>query len=356
MQRLNELPEGGQTRMDELDVKILRSLISEMAVSPSSPSVRLSLRGIAARIGADDMTVAYRYRKMQEAGYMSIWSLLINPAFLGLKVTEIVADVDKESRKQEVVERLKSEDFVTGLVNFFGKAIGAYVIHRDDASFASAMERIKGITSAGGITRYSMFMPPSLTKKLTANDLGIIRLLSRDARAPASVVAGELGLSTKTVRKRIDRLRRENTILPLPVLNLASIPGIIPAYLSYSYGGNGAKSSVDSAVISRFDQEYIMGNFSDQDHGSIIIGALSMSEIPKILEWAESQSGISSARVDIATETFMFPEKLLRIMEKRNGDLRPLEAGIHYSQLRSGTAFQKTGTVHPDIREGEHPD
>ena len=41
--------------MDELDVKILRSLISERAVSSSNPSVKLSLRAIATRLGADDM-------------------------------------------------------------------------------------------------------------------------------------------------------------------------------------------------------------------------------------------------------------------------------------------------------------
>ena len=46
--------------MDELDVKILRALISESRASPSSAEVRLSLRAIAARIRADDMTVNYR--------------------------------------------------------------------------------------------------------------------------------------------------------------------------------------------------------------------------------------------------------------------------------------------------------
>ena len=41
--------------MDELDLKILRSLISERVVSPSNPSVKLSLRAIAAHLGASTM-------------------------------------------------------------------------------------------------------------------------------------------------------------------------------------------------------------------------------------------------------------------------------------------------------------
>ena len=71
------------TSMDELDVKILRSLISERAVSPSDTSVKLSLRGIATHLGADDMTVRYRYKRLQELDCLSIWSLLVNPSFFG---------------------------------------------------------------------------------------------------------------------------------------------------------------------------------------------------------------------------------------------------------------------------------
>ena len=77
--------------MDELDLKILRSLISERAVSPTNPSVKLSLRAIAARLGADDMTVSYRYKKLLDSGCMSAWSLLVNPAFF--RITRLNATI-----------------------------------------------------------------------------------------------------------------------------------------------------------------------------------------------------------------------------------------------------------------------
>ena len=91
--------------MDELDLKILRSLISERAVSPSNASVNLSLRGIAARLGADDMTVRYRYKRLQESGCMSVWSLLVNPTFFGYKVTDLMVDVQPESGKPDMIRK-----------------------------------------------------------------------------------------------------------------------------------------------------------------------------------------------------------------------------------------------------------
>jgi DNA-binding Lrp family transcriptional regulator len=304
--------------MDELDVKILRSLISERAISPSDSNVKLSLRGIAARLGADDMTVRNRYKKLEESGVMSIWSLLVNPAFYNYRVAELMLDVQPESAKPDMIRKLKLVHEITGLVNFYGRAISFYVIYNGDESRARTIELISRITNAEKITQSRMPMPPSLTKNLTAIDVAIIRSLSKNARKPTVLVAKELGLSTKTVTKRVDRLRRENTILPLPILNIASIPGIIPIYLTYVYNNSEVKTSVDREIISHFDAGYIMGNFADLEIGNVVIGAPSMAEVPKALEWANSQPGIASARVDIATETFMFPEKLMELLELRH--------------------------------------
>jgi DNA-binding Lrp family transcriptional regulator len=306
---------GNPNNMDDLDVKILRSLISERDVSPTSASVKLSLRGIAAHLGADDMTVRYRYNRLQELGYMSIWSLLVNPAFFGYRVAEVMVDVQPESAKPDMIRKLKLVHEITGLVNFYGRAISLYVIYNGEESRSRTIELISRITNAEKILQFRMPMPQSLTKNLTETDVRIIRALSKDARKSTILVAKELGLSSKTVRKRVERLRNENTILPLPILNLASIPGIVPIYLSYIYTKNELKTSVDREVISHFDTSYIMTSFADPAGGNIVIGAPTMAEVPKILAWAKSQPGIASSRVDIATETFMFPEKLIELLE-----------------------------------------
>jgi DNA-binding Lrp family transcriptional regulator len=302
--------------MDELDVKILRSLISERAVSPSKESVKLSLRGIAARVGADDTTVNYRYKKLVEAGCMSIWSLLVNPAFLGYKVTDVMVDVQPEAAKLDMIRKLKLVHEITGMVNFYGNALSLYVIYKRDESKSRTIELISRITNAENISQSRMPMPPSLTKNLSEADHAIIRALSKDARKSTVLFAKQVGFSTKTVRKRVDKLRRENTILPLPILNIASIPGIIPAYLSYVYTKNEVKTSVDHDVVSQFDDRYIMGNFADPVVGQVVIGAPTMADVPRVLEWAKSQPGIANARINIATETFMFPEKIIELLER----------------------------------------
>jgi DNA-binding Lrp family transcriptional regulator len=303
--------------VDELDMKILRCLISERAVSPSNPSLKSSFRAISARLGADDMTVSYRYKRLQESGCMPVWSLLVNPAFFGYRVTDLMVDVQPESGKPDMVRKLKLVHEITGMVNFYGTGLRVFMIYNGEESRSRTIELISRITNAERITPSRMPLPGSETKTLTETDIAIIRSLSADARKSSVFVAKELGLSAKTVRKRIDRLRRENTIFPFPILDIASIAGLIPVYLSYVYSNREAKTCVDREVISHFDKWFITGNFADPDNGGVVLSASSVADIPKVLEWAKSQTGIASTRVDIPTEAMMFPEKLIELLEAK---------------------------------------
>jgi DNA-binding Lrp family transcriptional regulator len=312
---------AGTKIMDELDVKILRALISEREVAPSSPKVKSSLRALAARLEADDMTVAYRYKKLQESGCMSVWSLLLNPAFFGYRVMEVMVDVQPESAKADMIRKLKLVNEITGIVDFYGRGLRLFVIYNGEESRSRTIELISRITNAEKITQSRTPLPRSGTKRLTETDLAIIRSLSKDARKSAVIIAKELKLSAKTVRNRIDKLRKENTIFPFPILSVENVPGLIPVYLSYVYTSNDAKASVDRTVLLHFDSSYLTGSFPDPEIGGVMLGASSMAEVRKFTEWAKSQKGIAGARVDIATATFMFPEKLIELAELRSREL-----------------------------------
>ena len=299
--------------MDELDVKIFRTLISESMPSPSASQLRLSLRAIAARLGADDMTVSYRYKRLQKAGAFAYWQLIVNPTFFGYGILDLTVDVQPESAKADMIRKLKLVDGVVMILNFYGKALKMMVMYSGAESRSRAVELVSRITNAERVVQARMLFPHSRTERLTDTDVAIISSLSADARRPSTSIARELGLSTKTVRKRIDRLRRENTIFTFPSLNIYGIPGLIPIYLSYTYCAD-AKGSVDRAVLSRFESNYLWVGFSDPDSGFVMLNASTMSDLPKFLEWAESQPGVASARIDLPIEQLSFPEKNIELL------------------------------------------
>jgi len=303
--------------VDELEVKIFRALMSERTVSGSNTQFRSTLRTIASRLGGDDTTVRNRYRRLQESGAMSGWKLMVNPTFFGCRIGNIMVDVDQESVKSDMIRKLKLVDSVVMLMNFYGKALGIMVIYNSDESYSRTVELISRITNAERMTKSRMALPRSETEHLRETDVAIIRALSNDARKPYVLIAKELGLSTKTVRKRVDRLRKENTIFTLPSLNIGRVRGLIPVSLSYAYSNKGAKGSVDRAILSHFEANYLWGGFSDPNNGFVMLSAPTMADIQGFLEWAKSQTGIASARVDIPLEQFSFPEKLIERIEER---------------------------------------
>jgi len=132
-------------------------------------------------------------------------------------------------------------------------------------------------------------------------------------------VAKGLGLSTRTVRNHVEKLRRENTIHALPTLNMGGIPGLIPVHLSYSYSGSEPKGMVDSSILSHFETRYLSVMFSDPDRGYIWLVASTMNDVQDYLEWAKSQPGIASARTDILVRWLTFPDKLLELLNLKDG-------------------------------------
>ena len=299
--------------------------MSESTIAGSSAQFRSTLKTIASRLGEDDSTVWNRYRKLQESGAMSGWQLMINPTFFACRMGDIMVDVQPESAKADMIRKLKLVESVMMLMNFYGKAMKIFVIYDSDESYSRSVQLISRITNGEMVTRARMGLPRSETEHLTETDLSIIRALSEDARKSYVLVARELGLSTKTVKKRVDRLRKENTIFALPSLNVGRARGLIPVLLSYTYSSSGAKGPVDRAITSHFEGSYLWAGFSDPNSGFVMLSAPSMADVQGFLEWARLQPGIASARVDIPTEQFSFPEKLierLRGLDGRGGSLQ----------------------------------
>lgn len=303
--------------MDELDIKILRAIISESAVAPTNIQVRSSLRMIARSIGVDDMTAAKRFKKLQSAGCMDEWQLSANPSLLGYKMLDVTLEVGEEYAKPDMIRKLGLIHGVLVIINFLGKAMKISLLYNSEESRSRTIELVSRITGAELVRISKMALPASETEKLTETDEAIIHALSKDARKSTAVVAREAGVSSKTVRNRLDKLRKEKTILMFPNLNMTNIEGFIPAVLSYTYTRPEVKSEVDSSFLAHFESNYLWGGFWDIEHGTVVLSAPTMADVPRFVEWTKAQIGVATARVDIPLQLFSFPEKLGELLRTR---------------------------------------
>jgi DNA-binding transcriptional ArsR family regulator len=73
---------------------------------------------------------------------------------------------------------------------------------------------------------YDLLVPP-VRREPTRLDWRILRALRDDATRGAAEIAQKEGLSARTVKRHLDRLEAEGSILAAPVLDLAKAPGLI---------------------------------------------------------------------------------------------------------------------------------
>ena len=307
--------------MDELDVKILRSLISESVIAPSNIQLTSSLREIARKLNSDDMTIWKRFKKLQDAGYMSVWRLVVNPTMFGYMALDVRVEVQPESAKAEMIRKLGLVDGVIRIAEFYGPGLQILLLYNSEESRSRTIELISRITNTEKMRQFRHSLPMSLTKRLTETDMAIIHALTMDARKPYVTVAKELGFSSRTVKSRIDKLRSERTLFAVPELKMGDIPGLIPVVIYYSYVEGGVKDSVDRAMVSHFDASYLWGMFSVPDQAYIVLSLSSMAEVQRSLNWTMEQPGVAVAQLDILVAVTGFPEKLGELVTSRVPDI-----------------------------------
>jgi DNA-binding Lrp family transcriptional regulator len=288
--------------MDELDVRIFRELITDKMSAPFSNQIKTSLREIARRLQIDDVTVRNRFKRFQEKGFLSGWRLIPNPGLFGYKMTMLHVETMPKSPKDDMIKKLKLVHGVVAILNFHGDSLGIILFSRGDQSLVQTIELVSRITNAENIIRVRAPFPQCEANRLTETDWAIIRNMEKDALKSHVTVAKELGFTTRTVRRRLQKLERERALMIPPKVNIAATDGMISVILFYSYMDSEAKKSVDQAMLSRFEGNYLWARLADPEVAYLVLVIPSMVLVKQILDWAKELPGVARARVEITIE------------------------------------------------------
>ncbi len=312
--------------LDGLDVRIARELFSGQALSPVSWNVRTSLCVLARRLGVDEGTVRNRVRAYHESGFIGGWRTVLNPTLFGGGEIAVWMDVGDGASKDEVLEEARLLPGAMLINCLHGKGACVILRYHDETEVKREVDLLLRIARAEWRVVGRVPFPPCALR-LNASDWAILRCMQNDPRKPAAIVAREVDLSTRTVRRRVQRLMDGQAAFALPGLKPSTLRGMLMCGLFVTYPGD-RKVAGDARVGAGLDDAlghvfhmlpYAPGGLFPCLYNLFLPN---LARFREILRWARDLPGVAECRPvlveDIETRFEVFDADLEDRVERRS--------------------------------------
>ena len=316
--------------LDRLDLGILKTLLVNNGVPPpGNPVLKKSFRSMARELGVDQATIRKRIKKFQERRILKGWYLGMNPGLTGQDVFYCWFALENESEKEGVTERLLSLPDLERVCNYLGPTIKMVLICDKGVDIDGVRNQLSRLAGSRAIMRSHSFLevPPL---NLGETDLRIIGSLRSDPWRPYRIVAKELGLSPRTVKRRVERLSEEGRIYMLPVIDLKALQGAIPVDLIVEYASGESRASVNELITVHVKEELMFsGNFGPVGYFSLMVP--NVARVEQIVGWVRRQAGVRHAQADVLQDVILNKSHFQKRHLKETYSSNPLEAGLSRS-------------------------
>jgi len=191
--------------MDDKDLEILKLLLF---------NGRSSYESIAKKIDLTPYLIKKRINNLVDLGVIQKFTTNINFLLFESSVCYSLAEIRPGTDQQELIERIGQLDAVSGGAISLQNKMQIIHIYSDDYAFKKNLEDLMQFDEIINIENFILLIPPSLSfknERLTKTDWKIVNSIKDNCRKTDVEIANELGISTKTVKRRIKYLT-ENSI------------------------------------------------------------------------------------------------------------------------------------------------
>ena len=303
--------------LDEKDLKIIRIL---------SKDCRESFMSIGSAIGMTSKSVKARVDRMVSTGVIEKFVLKVNPVALGygigcmLIVREHTANIDDIMNRLNLVGDVSIHSKCMGGISTFCLAIkegheDKLRLLLDSLKPASVRIMFTSKLSLSGTPSSNM----SKKYELTETDLRIVKCLLANPRMEMNEIARETSISSRTVNRRLTRLKDDDMLKFFILCNPIHTVG----YIQFALVVNTLDRSYYRRIVERiYEQlgENILFQLPVTDPDNVITLLLFGENIfaaDGILKRVESFDGVKRAELFVLTNTTSYDEWILREIDKK---------------------------------------
>ena len=274
-------------KTDNLDLKILSSLLN---------NCRESDRQIGQKIGLSGVAVKSRINKMLKSKLIEKFTLKIEPHLLGYNVIYLV------TTGQDVNEIVKQVKLV-GEPFFVVPCVGGYsacgIVVKGEVEQKIAI--IKNLLKQVRILNIFEAEDAGIESNLTKTDLDVIEQLLKNPQEQIDVVAKNAKISSKTVTRSIEKLQKN----PAFQFTLTYDPTKIKPYIAHAILCviNGNIETLLKALRKQFEDHFMQIPFIAKNQIALFLYSEDIFEMDEMVQKANSVENV------VAAENFM-PKKI----------------------------------------------
>jgi len=275
------------SKIDNLDVRILSSLLN---------NCRESDRQIGQKIGLSGVAVKSRINKMLKSKLIEKFTLKIEPHLLGYNVIYLVTTGQDVN---EIVKQVKLVGEPFFIVPCVGGISACGIVVKGEVEQKIAI--INNLLKEVRILNIFEAEDAGIKSNLTKTDLDVIEQLLKDPQEQIDVMAKNLHLSTKTVTRSIEKLQ----INPAFQFTLTYDPSKIKPYISHAIlcVVNGSIQNLLKTLKIQFEDHFMQIPFIAKNQIALFLYSEDIFEMDEMVQKASSVENV------VAVENFM-PKKI----------------------------------------------
>ena len=296
--------------LDVIDLKIIKLL---------SRDSRTPFRNVASSIGITPNAVKTRVTKMISNGIIQN-IVRVNPVIFGYEnecILIIRYHNNRLSKEEDIIKKLNLVGDIFAYITSLERAAISLMVVK--AGTEDKIELITDLLKPAVVeSRFIRLKPVSM--KLTISDLRIIKCLLSDARMEIADIAKQTSISSRTVTRRLEKMRQKHILMSFTILKDVSSIHLI-GYIEFIVLIN-VDRSLHQYILERIHHElneYLLV-IMNPDQMEVILAGFSCPNIPtveSILTTIESYNGVRRIELFIISKVAYYQGWLERETNKR---------------------------------------
>jgi DNA-binding Lrp family transcriptional regulator len=280
---------------DDLDIRLMREI-----ASPASYrwDVTESLSSMARKLGVDEETVRRRLKRAQLSGLLGGFHLIPNPHLLGRDAVEVDLEVAGED-KDAAISQLELVDGVILVVDFHGKALRVMIYYQNEEESARKIRLVSAICRSETEVHWQDPFPPC-GLEMRDTDWRILKALRRDARKSLLEVGKEVGVSVRTVRRRLSLMTEGNAFYLLPLPSFDKLASVLCNFRVYC-PDERQKKAVDGQIRSRLGR-MVFSKTTAKEFSVFSVLCDNIAEAELTRRWIEGLRGVGAVKSGFSKE------------------------------------------------------